>query len=146
MADINVDFVGPEKRETIDVRKVDIQKRMGWDKKVQSYARELANQKKPFCSHCAMRAQKTWKKQQQHLRLEAIQSGRNPPIPKEFNTDLAQFEKGMKFVNESVIPDKKIVNGTPVHVPVYFHNYVCSVCDGAGKLSIESETSISAKK
>mgnify|MGYP001594867258 CR=1 FL=1 len=50
MVDLHAEFDDKEKKETIDIRKVNIKQRMGWDKKVQTHARELALQKKPFCT------------------------------------------------------------------------------------------------
>ena len=145
MVEINVPFTETERKEITDVRAIDVGKRLKWDKKVEAYGRKLAEQKKPFCSHCAMRAHKTWKQQVQLANTAAVQSGKRPTPRGEFNADLSQFEKGMRFVSESVINDKKIINGTPTFVPVYFRNYSCDLCT-VGRLSIECDTSVGSKK
>ena len=132
-----------EREDTVDMSTLDINKRMDWNKKVEAFMQKMTEQGKPFCHHCAIRSYDEYRSSLQKKAQRILQMGGSVEINPGYKCDLSQFCKTMKFINESIKNDRRIVAGTPVFVPVYYQNYRCSECNGGH--SIESDKSVKTK-
>lgn len=115
-------------------------------KKLTDKTTEMHKTLKPFCRPCAInKFRKKIEQTREYLQELASSGAENVEVDEELlkiDIDLDEYAgEYMEFIGENIVMDKKIINGTPVQVPVKFKEYKCKKF-GHG-VSIQQDTEMS---
>lgn len=127
-----------ESSDMVDMSKLDPNKRLGWNKRVEVFMQKCMEQGKAFCHHCAIIAYDEYKTVLKKKTQNKLQMGGGNPVDfnPEFKCDMNQFVITMKYVSENVKSDTRIINGTKINFPVRFANYRCTECNGGHSMEL----------
>ena len=132
------------KENIVDITKVDVNKRMSYNKRVEKHAAEHASRGKGFCTACAMREHEEKREEWKHRQQAERRAGKALNEAFDPNIDLDKFADRMKKVGEEVKSFTSKLQ--PVPQPVVFEDWKCDVCGGGYSIQREAIKEASRKK
>ena len=132
------------KENIVDITKVDVNKRMGYNKRVEKYGADCASKGKGFCSACAMREHEEKREEWKHRQQAERRAGKELNQVFDPHIDLDRFADRMKKVGEETKYYTSKLQPTPQ--PVVFEDWKCDVCGGMHSIQREAIKEASRKK